>query len=257
MKNTEPKTVSIRLRLVEDIDCYLWEFHRGHHHSEIHEEAWRFLIGNLPLAKGWELPAIVIKNFSSEQIIERLLKVAKRKGFRVEKLCGQQYRLTKTLPFIPPQPEKAAVDLKWSLWSKDESTWEERQPGLLARMEAAFNGTGPKLEITTAPRKEIRYGSVTISKRQAVGTFACEWDDAESLADTLGTTADEAFIECLPGSVFLGAIGVEHTFDIKSRSLAGLLAAVDKEEDEMIKENDKIWKELESLYNPKNREVAK
>lgn len=245
------KTVSIRLRLIEDMDCHLWEFRRGRNHSETHEDAWRFLIGNIPLAKGWELPAVVVKGLSWEKTIARLIKVAKRKGFRVESLPHQQYRLTKNLPLIPAEPEKVTVDLKWSLWSKDESTWEERSPGLLARMREAFNGTGPALEINTAPRKEIRCGFVTISKRKAVGTFACEWDEAEQLADSFGTTADAAFIECLPGSLFLCGIGVERTFEVKNRCLAGLLAAVDEEEDALLKEHKKTWKEIESFFSQK------
>jgi len=57
------------------------------------------------------------------------------------------------------------IDLKWSLWSVNEETWEERGASkALAAMKAAAAGGDP-VTVHTTPGKEIRYGTVTIGRR--------------------------------------------------------------------------------------------
>lgn len=66
------------------------------------------------------------------------------------------------------------VDLKWSLWSADESTWEERNAvEALAAMKDAAAG-GEVVRIHTTPRKEGRYGTVEIGCRP--DHFKAEYD---------------------------------------------------------------------------------
>lgn len=73
------------------------------------------------------------------------------------------------------------VDLKWSLWAALAFDWEDYAPGVVARMRAAFEGTGPAVLVRTAPRKEIRYGSVFIHKGRADVDFYCVWDESNDL----------------------------------------------------------------------------
>ena len=81
------------------------------------------------------------------------------------------------------------VDLKWSLWSKDKSYWEEYAPGAWDWMRQWFDASiddgnpesaglndRPRI-IHTAPRKEIRFGNVEFQPGQAKVTFWAEYDD--------------------------------------------------------------------------------
>lgn len=251
--NTTPKSVTIRIRLVEDIDCYIWESIGKR--TEAHQEAWRYLKGKAKTAQGWDnSPDAIVVNLPFPEVVEQMKKVAVHKGFKVQEHKNGVFTLRHSLPIIPPTvaaPDKIRVDLKWSLWTDCIEDWEQRAPGVLKRMEQAFNGTGPMVEILTGPRKEIRFGDVTISKGQAVGTFACEWDEAHELAQTLGLedAEDPAFIEALPGSMFIMGIGVERTFKLRTRSFARLLTLIDNEEAELLKDDKATWEEVEKMFS--------
>lgn len=77
------------------------------------------------------------------------------------------------------------VDLKWALWSADVDYWREHAPQTTEHLIAAFNGAfdefGDTLVIHTAPRKEIRFGTVTIDPKAnlVVVEFRAEFDDDE------------------------------------------------------------------------------
>lgn len=73
------------------------------------------------------------------------------------------------------------VDLKWSLWSKDSSYWDEMNAtAQLKAVKAAFLG-GEPVKLVTAPRKEIRFGTVFVTKGCAMVEFSAVWDDPRSL----------------------------------------------------------------------------
>jgi hypothetical protein len=154
------------------------------------------------------------------------------------------------------------VDLKWSLWSQDVEYWRERAPEVIKMMETMLNNT---LIIHTAPRKEIRFGTVTITGTsecsdakgdlKAVGRFEEHWDDADSLMDTLGVLEDDstdtpvqAFVDSLPFANSDGDVGVYREFTVQADTVAKLLELIDKEEDALIADSSKQWAELESLY---------
>ena len=146
-----------------------------------------------------------------------------------------------------------SVDLKWGLWSSDKATWEQFAPGAWEEMRAAFNGTGPAIEIVTAPRKEIRCGRVVISKGQASGRFTCEWDDCESLAEVLGTVCDDAFRETVPFSASTCEPGTDWEFEIKKcRSFDSLMNKIDSEESLAIKHDDAEWTSLKACFANKS-----
>ena len=80
-------------------------------------------------------------------------------------------------------PLEFRIDLKWSLWSADIEHFEEYAPETLKHLKAGFDGAfaeyGDYVVIVTAPRKEIRYGKVTIDPKtdRVTVTFRAEWDD--------------------------------------------------------------------------------
>jgi hypothetical protein len=73
------------------------------------------------------------------------------------------------------------ADLKWSLWSAERDYWNDHAPTALREMERAFYGKRPPLTLYLSPKKEIRYGTVTISNHQAVYEFRAIWDSPEAL----------------------------------------------------------------------------
>jgi hypothetical protein len=70
---------------------------------------------------------------------------------------------------------KYNIDLKWSLWSSEELL--ERYPEVYEQARLAFSAEGDPVEIHTAPRKEIRFGDVTIEDGCASVNFYFEWDE--------------------------------------------------------------------------------
>lgn len=88
-----------------------------------------------------------------------------------------------------PQPEDLNVDLKWSVWSMDETEWEERAPGAWEQMREYFDAStdpgnpeqselvGHPLVVNSGPRKEIRWGTVEISPGRATVKMWAEWDN--------------------------------------------------------------------------------
>lgn len=69
------------------------------------------------------------------------------------------------------------ADLKWSLWSADRETWANHHAGKTwDAMENAFHGKGPAVRLYTAPRKEIRFGTVTVETGRATVELKTGWD---------------------------------------------------------------------------------
>jgi hypothetical protein len=124
-------------------------------------------------------------------------------------------------------------------------------------MQDAFLGkTGP-LKISTAPRKEIHFGSVTVFKGGAKGVLTTEWDDVEGLADTLGVECDEVFRECVPFTMENMAPGVAWAFSVKARKFESLMRRIDDENSRLLERDEQEWKYLKESFDKKEKEKCK
>lgn len=156
------------------------------------------------------------------------------------------------------QPETAKVDLKLSLWSRDKECWEERATGLWDRLSDLEPGS--RMEIRTAPRKEIRFGRVEIERRQsdwsAIGQFEAHWDAVEDLCDSLGIPEEdyETVAEGVPRTDS-GDPGVERDFEVRAASLAELMVLIDDEEASLLEEEKHAWADFERTYSKKQEPV--
>lgn len=185
-----------------------------------------------------------------DEVIAHIKDVCKDMKIGVS-FCGKKGGPTIRLwpnKFIRVKPDEISVDLKWSCWSVDQSIWDEYAAGIWDRMKQAWKGTANSVVISTGPRKEIRYGSVLISKGQASGYFCTEWDSIESLADTLETDADEAFYEMIPMSIHNMEPGMDWDFSVKARSFAKLMERIDKEEDNLLETDAQEWKYISDCF---------
>jgi hypothetical protein len=163
------------------------------------------------------------------------------------------------------------IDLKWSLWSQDEGTWEQYAPEALKHLRMMSDNT---LVLKTAPRKEIRFGTVTITgtaeaeagsggELEATGRFEAHWDSVEDLMDTLDVAASEdadydeqyqCLVESLPFANMDGDPGTYVEFEVKATTVAELLRLVDEQEAKLLAEDEQAWKELEDCYRTLKQE---
>ena len=184
-----------------------------------------------------------------KKVLAEVRQVGKELGLRIS-ACGKKSAPTLRVWVPGPSPEvgSASVDLKWSLWSQDQSVWNEYAPRVWKQMQDAFLGkTGP-LKISTAPRKEIQFGSVTVFKGGAKGVLTTEWDDVEGLADTLGVECDDVFRECVPFTVENMAPGVSLEFSVKARKFESLMWRIDEEECRMLERDKRAWDCLKESF---------
>jgi len=150
------------------------------------------------------------------------------------------------------QVETREVDLKWSLWSRDKEFWEARAPGVWDTLEGLTPGSA--LEIRTAPRKEIRFGSVKIERQEvgwvARGYFESHWDDVEDLGDTLGVPVEawEGLFETVPRTPS-GEPGVGFDFEVQAGSLMEIMVLIDEQEATLLEEEKRAWNDFESTYS--------
>jgi hypothetical protein len=170
-------------------------------------------------------------------------------------VCGKKTSPTIRLwwsPVVPTPVTNLSVDLKWSCWTEDRSIWDDYAPGVWEKMEAAFRGLTDPVRIDTGPRKEIRYGSILIEKGSAQGYFCTEWDDIDSLAETLGTT-DPSFIETIPMSSHNLEPGIDWDFKIKARKFSCLMRKIDTEENNLLVTDQREWDFIKNCFKPENQ----
>ena len=162
------------------------------------------------------------------------------------------------------EPEARTVDLKWSLWSQDKYFWEERAPGVWGKLEKLQ--VGESVTITTVPRKEIRYGRVTITRTEdgydADVHFQAVWDSAESLCDTVGLGEEhlDAVRELLPyaGGEAGGEACVETETTLTGvADLLTLMVAIDDVESELLVEEKQAWVAFEKACEILKGDVEK
>lgn len=155
---------------------------------------------------------------------------------------------------IQRRNDEAKVDLKWSLWSTDKSNWDDRAPGTWDAM--ANLEVGETFGIFTAPKKEIRYGTVAITRFEeswlAHGYFEETWDSVTDLCDTLGIPEEQEYEmhEVLPYTDS-GEVGACRHFDVTAPTFEELMKAVDDEEAKLIEESHELWEEVEKTYGKK------
>lgn len=143
---------------------------------------------------------------------------------------------------------EVSVDLKWGLWSRDFSTWDDQAPGVLIDLFDALI-RGETVTIRTAPRKEIRFGSVDIvpdgTRLRAHGSFSAGWDDPRELADGYFIPEElyDAFVASIPFTS--SGPGVEIEFDVSADDLEQLFAQIDREEDRLLAKEERASQELD------------
>ncbi|WP_156820670.1 hypothetical protein [Thioalkalivibrio thiocyanodenitrificans] len=179
MKRKEPALV---VRLEESIFGFELVYQRGNRDvlAEIygHKDAETFE------AEG-EVKRYFGKDLSLSEALARATRITRKKGFRVS-VCGSRernpvLRVFAVAPDNPGEIEDINVDLKWGLWLSLPGDWESYAPGVWGRMDKAFSGEGPAVRIRTAPRKEILYGDVIISRRKVSVDFLARWDSPDDL----------------------------------------------------------------------------
>jgi hypothetical protein len=170
------------------------------------------------------------------------------------------------------EASEARVDLKWSLWSAHEKHWQDYAPTVLATLRAGITDgqileTGCGITIRTAPRKEIRFGEVTIYPYNghlfADISFRSEWDEPSALADTLlweigVADASDATYERATEWVrewVAPIITEEETIDLgESPTLAAALAQIDTVEERLLEADKTGWTDTVESFRDAFRE---
>lgn len=186
-----------------------------------------------------------------EKVIAHIKEVCQSMKVGVS-FCGRKggptVRLWLPKPEAIAEPVKLSVDLKWSAWTNDQSIWDEYAPGVWEQMHQAWEGTSAPVVVHTGPRKEIRYGAVTISKGEASGYFYTNWDECYELANTLGVECDDAFCETIPHSIHGMEPGIDWDFSVKARSFQKLMDRIDNEENNLLETDKREWGFIESMF---------
>jgi hypothetical protein len=137
------------------------------------------------------------------------------------------------------------IDLKWSLWTAHVEDFPADLQADWAKLQA---GEITEIQISTAPKKEIRFGTVRMRKGFAVVQMSTRWDDVESLADTLKVDPDALWDHLAEsgaledGDVMGGAVEER----VEGETLEALVEAIDDVEDQLIEEDAGAWTALEA-----------
>ena len=157
---------------------------------------------------------------------------------------------------VPPDPEVIRVDLKWSAWSKHRDPWDDYTPEIWEKLAAL--PIGQSVTVRSAPRKEIRYGTVEISHVahptrpegfwEAQAMFQDVWDSSGYLAGSLGLD-DEAGEGALCEKLRIGlgdSFTIQVSNSVEAPTFEKLMAAIDRIEDDLIEQNKQTWEEVEA-----------
>ena len=136
-------------------------------------------------------------------------------------------------------------DLKWSLWTPRRSAWTERNPAYTKMYDAmrdAFNGRRNAVTVYTAPRKEIRFGTVTVSKGKAHVDFRAVWDSPHDQSPTGEQENVDAIHEYFCGGLGYdegdpeSPLGARVTKLVRARSFTKLMERIDACETQLLTE---------------------
>lgn len=139
------------------------------------------------------------------------------------------------------------LDLKWNLWSRDAETFPAEA---LAALQRAFANKAHAVTVYTAPRKEIRFGTVVVTGHSATVDFYTVWDQPHELCscpeqiDAAWGWFSEGFDDGSP-------IGARVTRCVSAHSFKGLLRAIDRLEAELLKADEEAWAEFSTRFEVK------
>ena len=207
--------------------------------------------------KSYEQKTEELKTYAKGQTIEEakkiLLDTARNLKFNVMEKEDNVFSLSKVV--LPPDKD-IEVDLKYALWSCDEYIWNDyAEDGILKQMEDAFLGEGPIINILTAPRKEIRYGTVCIEKGKSSVHFYTLWDEPYCHVPDDCPDRIRPFIEFLLEEYFsydyngLGysddsPIGAEIRTEVEATTFSELMEKIDAVENELIQDEERNSQEF-------------
>ena len=151
-------------------------------------------------------------------------------------------------------PSEVEIDLKWILWTTDESIWTDYAPEAWALLQAYPE----ELTIHTAPRKEIRFGTVvfqcdgdseTCKEVRVHGGMNTEWDERESLLSDLGYKLENFngddigfMLDMLDDHMMNMDFPPRISFDKTFPTLQEAIAFVDEMEYDLLKQDEEAWK---------------
>lgn len=156
------------------------------------------------------------------------------------------------------QTHKFDIDLRWSLWSRHPEEFD-RYPEALQAMRNAFEGKRGVI-IHTAPRKEIRYGTVTIAEKSAHVDFFFEWDEpCAQLWRIEEIATDLTDAECKMASDQIAMWFAEMTWgaeeEVIGETFEELLAAIDQVQSDLLSNEDAQSKAFEVFIKTLGEEV--
>jgi hypothetical protein len=141
--------------------------------------------------------------------------------------------------------KEVSVDLKWSLWNTCREDWVYYGYGYeYSLLMDAFNQE-VELELSTAPRKEIRFGEISIKHGTVSVSFRFEWDDPHELATGWGDERDKVpaseHARWLEYNGFSGAsYCIEDKFDTEGMTFDEMMNRIDSLEDQLLQIEDRL-----------------
>ena len=144
-----------------------------------------------------------------------------------------------------------SVDFKWSLWTSDKELWKSAGMSWEVFEDMDLDETAV---IETAPKKEIRFGRVSITNCEeggfeADGTFVAEWDTPEEIIvgewEDKGYGSDffhlsDAEIDAISDEIYemvafdIFGLGAHIEFSIKADTIGELMEKIDDEEERLL-----------------------
>lgn len=144
------------------------------------------------------------------------------------------------------------IDLKHSLWSAHPDTWMDHEPEKYPALVEAIE-RGERVTVYTAPRKEVRSGTVEVWKTSGTYNadvrFHAEWDDAESHLSHLGLEeSDLERVEAALPRNDNGDPGISCDDTVTADTFEELLKKIDEIEERLIAVEEEQWTEFESQF---------
>lgn len=159
------------------------------------------------------------------------------------------------------------VDLSWSIWTEEFSSWEKKYPQLIEELKNLEFGKAVK--INSSPKKVCRYGNVILYRKEnntylAKGTFYTSWGDdfVEVLANDYDIDVEDVsfnqelvMLEIFP--VHDGGCGCKHEFTVCEFTLENLIGSIDNEELILLEANtEQVQFVEEFVYQWRNKDES-